>query len=604
MAQNDSYSSEPPTGSSLVPRRQQGNQLPSAPVSTVNSSTSSPTPHYKKKRKRRVKGGAVIQEVVPPSALANPANTSPSLQPSSPAPSTRDQHAYDDSSSRQSIRPDPKSSFGMNRLAEGFARSHSFPDLASSDSRVPSQGIGSSQQNAIGLSDSGSDDEMEGSDGGMAVNLAADESESDHWMDQEINILSKDQHARPGTNADVKDPGSGTIRLADLNPDDLEDQLRYAMYHLQRHQIDLSRPVTCLACLREGHMADTCLEAHCTVCGKAGSHSSRVCPERGTHNTPASSHCFFPPYQLDLNTPVQLWISCCICASKSHLVGDCPELDENAAAERWSLKALDPAQVTNLSLQTGTRDREREAELRGMRPPGLHIRGRTDLHHAGAAHARHTPDDDEPFLNPPVASRRDSSRPQVKLGQYRPQRPSAASDRFDGRTPPSHDRNYSSGSRDNWYATDSFGKRRSRSPGDAPAPASPFGDSWRPEHHLGGRGLLSTRRFDGYRQDRVSSSSDFARRKPIYPPTSDSQSAPGRNQVKMQLPTRKGSNPNLAIPTKRTTNAKKTDAAVAGHKSNSDNVGSGGSLGGGTGNGGGEASQRKKGKQVKSIPAN
>ncbi|RMZ79478.1 hypothetical protein DV738_g3326, partial [Chaetothyriales sp. CBS 135597] len=268
-----------------------------------------------------------------------------------------------------------QASFGKNRLAGGFARSHSSPDLASFEEvRGPRQPNGSSQQDAIELSDSSSDDEMAHSDGGMAVNLvASDDSESDHWMEEEIKRLSEPAQPKPDTNADVNEPASGTLlRLADLSPDDLEDQLRYGLYHLQRHQIDLNRPVTCLACLREGHMADSCPETHCSVCGKSGSHSSRVCPESGTDKAAASSYSrsFFPPYQPDRSAQIQLWISCCICASKSHLAGDCPDVDKSAAVERWSLKALDPSQIVNLSLQTGTREREREAESRGMRPPG------------------------------------------------------------------------------------------------------------------------------------------------------------------------------------------------------------------------------------------
>ncbi|RMD42629.1 hypothetical protein DV735_g2469, partial [Chaetothyriales sp. CBS 134920] len=279
MAQNNN------TGGTF--RLQKGNkaQAPSAsaPVSTVNSSTSSPAPHSRKRRKRRTKDGAAMQGLVPPS----------------------------------SAESGFQASFGKNRLAGGFARSHSSPDLASSDEaralRQPAAN-GNSQQNAIELSDSSSDDETAHSDGGMAVNIVASgDSESDHWMEEELKRLSEQPPAKPDTPVEAKKPepassGSGPpLRLADLNADDFEDQLRYGLYHLQRHQIDLSRPVTCLACLREGHMADTCPETHCS---------------------------------------------------------DCPDVDESAAVARWSLKALDPSQIINLSLQTGTRDREREAESR------------------------------------------------------------------------------------------------------------------------------------------------------------------------------------------------------------------------------------------------
>lgn len=47
-------------------------------------------------------------------------------------------------------------------------------------------------------------------------------------------------------------------RLADLNAEDLEKQLRYILFHLDREQVDLSRSVHCTACLEEGHIEDVC----------------------------------------------------------------------------------------------------------------------------------------------------------------------------------------------------------------------------------------------------------------------------------------------------------------------------------------------------------
>ena len=198
---------------------------------------------------------------------------------------------------------------------------------------------------------------------------------------------------RPSVNADNGKPSSLKRCLAELNPDDLEDQLRYALYHLDRKQIDLNRPVTCLACMHQGHMASECSEINCSHCEEIGEHPARLCPivsrcamcrEKGhssvdctadlkvrtvpcdicgtlQHNEQQCPQRFFPQAKQDTTTPVPLWISCCICASKSHLVGDCPDADRSAAA-RWSLKSLDPAQITNLSLETGTRTRERDAE--------------------------------------------------------------------------------------------------------------------------------------------------------------------------------------------------------------------------------------------------
>lgn len=47
-------------------------------------------------------------------------------------------------------------------------------------------------------------------------------------------------------------------KLGDLGSQDLEDQIKYAYFHLHRDQLDLGKPVICLTCLEEGHMAGSC----------------------------------------------------------------------------------------------------------------------------------------------------------------------------------------------------------------------------------------------------------------------------------------------------------------------------------------------------------
>lgn len=313
------------------------------------------------------------------------------------------------------------------------------------------------------------------------------------------------------------------IRLGDLSAEDFENQVRYTLFHLNRDQIDLNRLVVCTTCLQEGHLESSCPESNCIHCGAEGEHPSRTCPtyrrclkcrQRG-HDVDtcisklrdASIPCdlcdsnehfentcptrFFPKQRSVKTGEVKLWISCCICASKTHLVGDCAERRSGAQTSVWCLQSLDANQISNLSLEAGTRKLEKDAENRGMRPQGLKIKGRAD------AYGRAQPlgdDVDEPFLRPPVGrkdntsrrgglirfdnrgqdrDRREDDRRQDDRRQddrddfYRPSPYSRSQDsRYDRYDASYTDyRDQPQGRRDKYYDTDSFGgRRRSRSP--------------------------------------------------------------------------------------------------------------------------------------------
>ena len=213
--------------------------------------------------------------------------------------------------------------------------------------------------------------------------------------------------------------------LGDLNSHDLEQQITYAYYYLPRDQLDLGKPVYCLLCFQEGHMASSCglnevslpsnipmdlsNDWQCEHCGARNKHQSRFCPthrrclrcrERGHDKEQCSSKLLETTIPCDLCNsfnhledkcpmvwmqsthsnpgPMALNISCCNCASKTHLVGDCPALgiSQRRNLFSWSLQALDPAQITNLTLQP---DYVRsEKALGNFGAPPLRIKGRAD----------------------------------------------------------------------------------------------------------------------------------------------------------------------------------------------------------------------------------
>lgn len=586
MADPNVSDAEADSRTASVPRGKRAFHSGPASNSTFNSSPRSPSKH----RKSSLKKSQDLEDAVPmgfSQSLPLPETGDPPTNARSPSPTTNDASAVG--------KGDSPSGLGKNRLAAGFRPT---ADVAASathfrTSSYSSAETGASKEDAIEIEDS--DEEM-GSDGGMIVNLDdSGKADSAPDADHDEVILSSDEEAEAGRSpiqfneAELQIPGNSSeslapVRLVNLNPDELEDQLRYAFYHLDRNQIDLNRLVVCLVCFGEGHKTIDCPKTGCGSCSGRHLHSGSLCPnkvkctkcrERGhdatscpsdlTNTTVPCDLCgscshveqdcsqrFFVQTQPSAGS-VKLWISCSSCASKDHLVGDCPDTLPSAST-RWSLKTLNSAQITNLGHETGARQREKDAENKGMRPSGLKIRGRAGIHQAGVPKSSSVAEDeDDNFLRPSVRRQDNQVRPQVRLGQN-----SAPEDRYDRFEASYHPRRPSPRDHGGWYATDSFGRRRSRSP----RPELPMGDRWRPDD----RRPPSPRRFDRMHQQNRSSGPKPSRWPPweprdyrhqqtssIRPPNSryplrsnsDASTGPPPSNIRVQLPTRQGSNPNL-----------------------------------------------------------
>lgn len=453
-----------------------------------------------------------------------------------------------------------QSGLGNNRLATGFRKPQA--DIAqdadgagggqSSTAHASAQGM--LLDDPIDISD---DVEEESSDeGGMVINIdpAAEEHLDKMHLDSEDGEIHETASlAFDPASADQEPPQSSSsadqdvdmqlqdelshaarhsmLRLADLSPDQLELQFKYALFDVDRGLVDLARPAICLGCLRPGHAQRDCPEKICLHCGAAGQHSSPLCPqvrrcsqcrepghdaERcnadlkvttvpcdlcGTlsHVEELCPQRFFPPVPNVHVGPLRLWVSCCICASKSHLVGDCPDADP-AAAARWSLKTFAGDQITNLCLEAGTKQLEQLAANRGLRPEGVRIKGRAGLHAAGVPRGPRASDDDDeqPFLGPRVGTRGTADRGSFTFRhpQRLPDPPSTHSrhQRFDRYNPPSERGGNQGRPANDWHATDSFGRRRSRSPSPEQA------QGWRRDDRR--RRSRSPRGFDGDRNGR------------------------------------------------------------------------------------------------------
>ena len=391
-------------------------------------------------------------------------------------------------------------SLGQNRLRTGFGqRTAIYATDTSSEggSRQTTKGLsthnsmtGESPNEAIEISDD-TDVEEHSDDGGILINVDHEEDESYANTEQDADVPdqisdgevaesdyepepgqvsqpalayldehgSDDAHIRSQGELDRSDAmtakeiakrsgpftvdagGSRTKRLADLSPEDLERQIKYTLFGLDRNQIDLSRPVICTSCLQEGHLGTTCPEANCSHAGHQNKHSSRMCPrirrclrcrERGhdvddctaklcesdvicdfcgaDHLEDVCLNRFFPAQRQMPQGEVSLWVSCSNCASRTHLVGDCPSTSITVRTMRWSLRALDPNKVVNLSLQSGIRKMEQEAENRCLRPPGqaqrgLQMKGRGLGPRQRSPPRRHSDSSNEHLLRPRVGGR-------------------------------------------------------------------------------------------------------------------------------------------------------------------------------------------------------
>ncbi|PGH20744.1 hypothetical protein AJ80_03504 [Polytolypa hystricis UAMH7299] len=214
------------------------------------------------------------------------------------------------------------------------------------------------------------------------------------------------------------------LTLGDLSSKDLDIQVKYIFYNMATKDLDLSLPIRCTECMKEGHFADICPTKECEHCGAWDIHESRFCPswrrcqrcrERG-HDTQS---CPSPLKGSSLEVPCDLcgstehmegdcdliWktprripatgqifisISCCHCASNKHLIGDCPSRRFPMNSSSWTLKAHETSMISNLSFLPigGAAKRLRNGDTTNYR-----IKGR-------AAGRSPSPDSDDAFSRP------------------------------------------------------------------------------------------------------------------------------------------------------------------------------------------------------------
>ena len=122
--------------------------------------------------------------------------------------------------------------------------------------------------------------------------------------------------------------------LADLNPQQLNAQLRYFYVTKTSQEVDRNAPVRCLVCAQYGHMAEACQSLTCTACGAYNQHITQKCPKSAK-----CSKCREPghdrldcPYKL--KNIAQAEIVCDLCQRNGHTEEDC-ELLWRTSGRPW-----------------------------------------------------------------------------------------------------------------------------------------------------------------------------------------------------------------------------------------------------------------------------
>ncbi|KAJ0426380.1 hypothetical protein BJY00DRAFT_84318 [Aspergillus carlsbadensis] len=200
--------------------------------------------------------------------------------------------------------------------------------------------------------------------------------------------------------------------LADLDREDLETQAQTMFYDRDINDVNLQMPITCIECLREGHLAEVCPTKECVHCGAWNKHQCTLCPhwrrcqrcrERGhdqkqcpsalkssANETPCDLCGSQDHTELDCGylwqlprpdttaQPVLVSISCANCLSSRHLIGDCPTLTRPfITSTTFTLRGIDPEIITNINSVVGPR-RGGGPSVPSGRQQGLKIRGRAD----------------------------------------------------------------------------------------------------------------------------------------------------------------------------------------------------------------------------------
>ncbi|PTU24328.1 hypothetical protein P175DRAFT_0470242 [Aspergillus ochraceoroseus IBT 24754] len=361
-------------------------------------------------------------------------------------------------SEESSVEDDEESDHSQSPLSGDSDDSESLDSEAEDSIMLNIGSRGQSQQNG-GLSPSDNDDDdydpeslplSQSTDKGMMIFDTTNGMMDDSATDSKESALLRFAQ---------KYPAAPSI-LADLDREDMERQAKAIFYDRDINDINLQSPITCMECLREGHLADVCPMKECVHCGAWNKHQSSLCPkwrrcqrcrERGHDQKQCSSalkssaseipcdlcgssdhlelDCDFMwklPRQDTTAAPVLVSISCAHCTSNRHLIGDCPSLPRPLASSSWTLRGIDPNIITNVNSVVNSRrgggpGAASRAVPGNQKQRGMKIRGRADHARFPSTTTSDTDSDDmmalsRPDRRPQVGGNRNANRGNIRFG--------------------------------------------------------------------------------------------------------------------------------------------------------------------------------------------
>ena len=178
------------------------------------------------------------------------------------------------------------------------------------------------------------------SQGRVSQNTVSEDSSAE---DDSVDADSSTYPSNPGWTLDPEGSGSRNIgvvniecarTLADLNPKDLNAQIRYFHYTKSNSEIDQNTLVKCLVCAQHGHMAPKCEQLTCKHCATFNQHHTSTCPliAKCTKCREVGHDRSSCPYKLKVISQEE--IVCDLCQRNGHIEEDC-ELVWRTSGRPW-----------------------------------------------------------------------------------------------------------------------------------------------------------------------------------------------------------------------------------------------------------------------------
>ncbi|KAL9128820.1 MAG: hypothetical protein Q9217_002573 [Psora testacea] len=164
-------------------------------------------------------------------------------------------------------------------------------------------------------------DDSRNSDADDAMKEYADSERTPNWNGQQQSP------SKP-------EPKRGTRVLADLDPEDINAQLRYFLFSKDGKKDYLSIPIRCLVCGKAGHMSMDCEQLVCADCGANNEHITANCPTSAKcakcrEQGHKESSC---PYKLKNMSRHEM--ICDLCKRSGHIEDEC-ELFWRTSGRPW-----------------------------------------------------------------------------------------------------------------------------------------------------------------------------------------------------------------------------------------------------------------------------